>query len=750
MTELLGHSGKDLIPPQSYQAHVDGVYNRATASALAATSHNPALQKTFLQVVQASAKGHDIGKLTVPNQRVLQGIDKAPYLPEAHFIHGAYLLGSHLGNIPSFVTASHHVPMGNFTDFYQCMDAYFTEILSNRDPTNAASKLKRIKQSLDELRLQHPKETQIDSADPLHLRSTPPTPSLFVRMALSCLVDGDHGDTATNYGNFYPAVTTLLRPQERLAQLDAYVASLPSSVRDKVRKSFYLQCRNHPPVQNMANCDGVTGVGKTTAVMSHMLRVTAEKNLRRIMTIAPYTSILSQTTNVYRCMTLPGEFYEDVFIEHHCKVDYLSPERKQYAVHWYAPFINTTAVQFFETLTSNRPSALGKLHNICRSAIFIDEAHASIPIWLWPLAIQLLRELQETWGCYVALVSGSMNKFWDIDEFQHRFEKNKYPKILVTNINSNESVRKAADCQEKSRIQYKSVPAKMSRFTFVDWMHTFPGPRLVIVNTTQIAAAIARMIANTRGRQHVEHLSTILSPLDRRVTEKRIKERLDNNEDHDWTLVSTSCCECGMNFDFRFGFRQRCSLSSLDQTGGRVNRDGKWTGSEVWDFDLSCDDLINIHPDFVVSADILFDFMKDHGNLVEQITTEDITNAARREFIKSPEKGKKADALMEAERRMKFKDVADKFKVIDSDTKTCIINHEIANCIRNSEYVHWNDVMLNAVQLWGNRIEKHGALLVENEAGEELYEWNLPYDNFLGCMAGILPQLDLGGDFAIL
>ena len=45
---------------------------------------------------------------------------------------------------------------------------------------------------------------------------------------------------------------------------------------------------------------------------------------------------------------------------------------------WKAPIIVTTAVTFFETLASNSPSTLRRLHNLPGSGIFVDESHAAL------------------------------------------------------------------------------------------------------------------------------------------------------------------------------------------------------------------------------------------------------------------------------------------------------------------------------------------------------------------------------------
>lgn len=51
---------------------------------------------------------------------------------------------------------------------------------------------------------------------------------------------------------------------------------------------------------------------------------------------------------------------------------------------WDAPFIITTAVQFFESIYSNKRGKLRKLHNMADSILIFDEAHMMPQDYLQP------------------------------------------------------------------------------------------------------------------------------------------------------------------------------------------------------------------------------------------------------------------------------------------------------------------------------------------------------------------------------
>ena len=130
--------------------------------------------------------------------------------------------------------------------------------------------------------------------------------------------------------------------------------------------------------------------------MAHLLRQAIVRGARRIFVVLPYTSIIQQSVAVYRqALTLPGENPEKVVAEHHCRADYDSKDSRYLTALWRAPIVVTTSVAFFETLASNMPSGLRRLHELPGSMIFVDEAHNALPVKLLPLAWQWMNRLAE-------------------------------------------------------------------------------------------------------------------------------------------------------------------------------------------------------------------------------------------------------------------------------------------------------------------------------------------------------------------
>ena len=557
---------------------------------------------------------------------------------------------------------------------------------------------------------------------------------LNMRLALSCLVDADHADSAFAETGQQHANRIAPRWDERLAALCSYVRSLPAGhseserARNQRRSDFFTACLGSTIGDAMTACEGPVGLGKTTAVAAYLIRRAHEEGLRRLIIVAPYTNILRQTAERLRkALVLPGERATDVILEHHHRADFEAEANRELAVLWQAPIILTTAVSFFETLAANNPSVLRKLHALPGSAVFIDEAHTALPAKLWRQNWLWLRELAMQWSCRFVFASGSLARFWENAEIVANPVR--LPELLPPT--------QAADVldAERRRVQYSQASdGKVLQIKgLLELVRSSPGPRLVILNTVQNAAVVAKAMRD--GNMNVLHLSTALTPRDRARILRRIEARLAENR-KDWTLVATSCVEAGVDLSFRTAFRERFAVASTLQTGGRVNWHGEYDdqgGGGVYDFALGGDGITQ-HPAARVSADVLRAAMQKDA-LNQENPADVVTEAMRQELRRLPLKDH--IRLCEAEAKCDYPAVAQLGRVIDADTRLVVVDARLIKRLTAHRPVSFRSLLQGSVQLWAQKI---GQLGLQSLPGRpEVYTWNDAYDrDFLGIMLGVL------------
>jgi CRISPR-associated endonuclease Cas3-HD len=726
---LFAHSDdpKKGIPAQDYATHVDGVVNRASTAAEEAARYALLDGNILREVISIAAEFHDLGKLDKENQEVLSGKRKARHLPVQHTDAGtAYLLDQLQVSLGAALVRSHHIGLPDFVDE------------QNRDEKNILRDekvLERINQTLPELVRLHnetrqPVEGKGESAGEVNGDI-----SLFYRIALSCLADGDHTDTAVHYQDQTAEEPVIsLCPVERLAALDKYVDSLKQDDdRSRHRSEVYEACRNASIQTNIVSCDSPVGTGKTTAVMAHLLAQAQKLKLRRIIVVLPFTNIITQSVKVYRdALVLQGEDKEQIVAELHHRADFQDKQSRQFTALWKAPIIVTTAVSFFETLASNTPATLRRFHNLPGSAVFIDESHAALPAKLLPIAWHWIKGLASQWKCYWLMASGSLNRFWEIEEIDK--EKQIIPEIMP------EKLRERLAKYETGRITYQFNDKHLAAKEFVEWVSTLPGPRVVILNTVQSAAVVAKEYAGSYGRKSVEHMSTALTPADRDKTLARIRSRLDDSEDTDWTLVATSCIESGVDFSFQTGVREAASLVSLLQTAGRVNRHGHKSDATVWTVQLKEGVLLKMNPGMNDSSKVLLDLITE-----QKIISPDLcTNALKREIRIA---GTFSNDLMKSEQMLRFPEVEKKFRVIASDTLTVVVDETVIDKLEKYLPVDWRDIQKASIQIWGYRLKNLRIPEVLGHRG--IYKWTYAYDDFIGYMAGVLKMTNDPNNFVV-
>ena len=736
---LLAHSPKpgNEIPAQPYAEHVENVIESAARHAGELTAY--ATDSPLLKLaVQLAAEFHDLGKLDPENQAVLS-VDSGGHLPVNHVDAGvAHLLrdSNMQRTLAAILIFSHHQGLPDTSEHRTRESGQpFRDL--ERDESGRVTKDHTDEQLRAYLR-RHQSVVNDTGQSTYSNEQCRSDLSVLFRLGLSCLVDADHFDTARHYGQGFSVTSPKLEPATRLELLDRFVAGLAKDKNDdrtRLRQDVYRACRNaDPSSKKLLACDSPVGSGKTTAIMAHLLNVAAERNLRRVFVVLPYTNIINQSVRVYRkSLVRKGEVPDQVVAAHHHRAEFDSPASRHLTYLWNNPVVVTTAVQFFETLAACKTGALRKLHQVAGSAVFIDEAHAALPPHLWPVAWKWIQELKDNWGCHFVVGSGSLSRFWSLPEFVDA-------PVTVPDL-VNVQVRDDSLDRESARVTYRSHSEPMALTTLESWLLQLPSPRLLIVNTVQSAAVIARHLADWENRDdwqsnhpQVEHLSTALTPTDRAVTLNRVMERLANEDDQDWTLVATSCVEAGVDFSFRTGIRERASLNSLLQIAGRVNRESKPISADVWDIQLAHDSWLRPHPTFEHSSIVLGELFDER-----RVGVSSCTEALRREIRRSR---LKKDVLLKAERARNFPEVAELFRVIDSPTLTAVVGETLQKRIESGQRVPSQELQNGSVQIYTSRAR--GWALREFDHVPGLFAWELGYDPFLGFMAGVLPLIDGG------
>lgn len=774
---------KDILTvlPHTYHDHICEMLSYGMPlieHVLSFSSASEALKVTLAQTYKASVMLHDLGKLDEDNQVILRG-EASGRLPIDHIDAGVAIANEMENALLGWVIRGHHAPglvnkscEKNFNkkiwryvniprDNYMLRGKrHHREEPETQDYENHYQTI-----AITQKRLQDYKNCQIQACGEYpQVACDLPAEGLTARLMLSCLVDADHTSTA-NYHLQIPMKTflpTQAHWQTRLDKLANYVNSLDStpyahkSKRNKLRYDLFEHCMKKPLDDSaLFMCSASVGLGKTTAVTGYLLRKAIDCNASRFIVIAPFTNILTQTVRTLRkAMVLDDENPEKIVIEHHHKVDFSNKEMRQYTSSWDAPVIVTTAVQFFETLSSANPSRLKKLHNIVGSIIFIDESHACLPPELLALSWQWLKLLSEQWGCKIVFSSGTMVEFWQNEFLVEENDFRQLPELL------SESLATTASELEQQRVAFKQIKNPFGKHQLisyiVDELNNFKGSNpcsLIILNTTQSTAFIAHYLAKhlnensaslSLQQRQVLHLSTVLTPHDRtKIIDEIERRQVDSEwENKPWFLVATSCVEAGVDLDFQFGYRERCSISSYIQVSGRINRHGKRTDAILYDFVIEPDEEINLHPSFERSREI---FAQKWSDLIENrdnINTL-VTNSLQNLFLnkgKNTEEKARQQLLIEAENKCNFQNVDREYRIISSETYTVITSESIVKTLKLGYFVDWKDIQKHSVQLWFNKIQGFNLIPIPNAQIDKVYSWTdtYEYNDFLGIFAGVI------------
>ena len=402
------------------------------------------------------------------------------------------------------------------------------------------------------------------------------TAAFYTRMLYSCLVDADFQDTQNFMdGQAAPrgggeSISALL--EKVRAKAADYLANPESPVAFQ-RNAALRACmeRGAQWEQGMYTLTVPTGGGKTFASLAFALEHAAAHGMSRVIYVIPYTSIIDQTAGVFA--ELLGE--ENV-LAHYSAAEYLLAESEdltpaQYrkllaSENWDAPVVNTTAVQFFESLYSNRSSRCRKLHNIANSVIIFDEAQTLPKDYLLP-CLSAIAQLVEHYHVTSVLCTATQPTLAPLFA---RIAPGLTQREICPDVAGMYSALRRTEIRDLGSISTDELCSRLQAHEQV----------LCVVNWRKTAQELYAALPYSGSYC----LTTLLCAADRKRQLDEIRARL--HDGRPCCVVSTSLIEAGVDVDFPVAYREQCGLDSLLQTAGRCNREGRPEVGPVYRFQL--------------------------------------------------------------------------------------------------------------------------------------------------------------------
>jgi CRISPR-associated endonuclease/helicase Cas3 len=385
---------------------------------------------------------------------------------------------------------------------------------------------------------------------------------MAVRMAFSALVDADLLNTEAwdRCEARIPRGENISTLADRLEAscIQRSSTALPNDL-NAMRKEVYEACvlkASYSP--GCFTLTVPTGGGKTLSGMAFALRHAATHGMRRIIVVAPYTSILEQTARVYREI-----FGDENVVEHHSNLDPVqdTDRNRQACENWDAPIIVTTSVQFFESLYAARKSRCRKLHRIARSVVLLDEVQTFPTGLLQPIHLAL-KLLVEQFGATVVHSTATQPLLAANKSVLPKAVQLNFRQVVPEFARHFEVVRNRFTLHRVGDLQ---TPISLEELT--ERLNEHPTV-LAIVHKRKEAQRLAELLG-----PECLHLSASMCAEHRTAVLTEVRARLSNNIP--CRVIATQLVEAGVDIDFPVVFRALAGLETLAQAAGRCNREMK-------------------------------------------------------------------------------------------------------------------------------------------------------------------------------
>jgi len=237
----------------------------------------------------------------------------------------------------------------------------------------------------------------------------------LTRFLFSCLIDADRTDTVDSEcpekavlrnKNAYPAW------DEFIDALDKRLSKFLVRNRvDEIRRDVSMACKKSGVKERgVYSLTVPTGGGKTLASLRFALEHARKHDLKRIVFVIPYTTIIDQNADEVRKVfkDLTDKYKTELVLEHHSNLtpDEETLQTKILSENWDASIVYTTTVQLLESLFSGGTRGVRRMHQLAESVIVFDEIQ-TLPIRLVHLFNNAMNSIVDFCGSSVVLCTAT-------------------------------------------------------------------------------------------------------------------------------------------------------------------------------------------------------------------------------------------------------------------------------------------------------------------------------------------------------